>query len=141
MDSDELSIGGESTVPDTRSTLSAHSQSVDKPSPASTSNNSIESPSISRSTSSSSMTDVSSASASSDNETLVGPLSNSDASGGGVESDKLGDATSDDNKVELPLPTWLLNFDAEAHAYAVYDEVAKRVTEKGYERPKIVDGL
>ena len=38
-------------------------------------------------------------------------------------------------KVELPFPEWLLNFDAEKHAYAVYDEVARGIVEQGYTRP------
>ena len=37
--------------------------------------------------------------------------------------------------VELPRPRWLLGFDAEEHAYQVYEDVAKEIEEKGYELP------
>ena len=39
------------------------------------------------------------------------------------------------NAVELPRPKWLLDFDAEKHAYEVYEETAKEIGEKGYQLP------
>ncbi|KAG2357847.1 hypothetical protein BDR07DRAFT_344551 [Suillus spraguei] len=36
---------------------------------------------------------------------------------------------------ELPMPEWLVAFDAEADAYATYDEVARSIVEDGYRRP------
>ncbi|KAL5524145.1 hypothetical protein ACEPAG_8318 [Sanghuangporus baumii] len=38
-------------------------------------------------------------------------------------------------EVELPRPKWLLGFDAEKHAYEVYEETAKEIKEKGYQLP------
>ena len=37
--------------------------------------------------------------------------------------------------VELPRPKWLLGFDAERHAYEVYEQTAGELREKGYELP------
>lgn len=42
--------------------------------------------------------------------------------------------------VELPRPEWLLGFDAERHAYDVYDETAKEIEEKGYQLPTLPVG-
>jgi hypothetical protein len=39
--------------------------------------------------------------------------------------------------VELPRPEWLLRFDAEKHAYDVYEGVAKEIQVKGYELPTL----
>ena len=38
-------------------------------------------------------------------------------------------------EVELPRPKWLLGFDAEKHAYEVYEQTASEVKERGYELP------
>ncbi|KAG2070987.1 FAD/NAD(P)-binding domain-containing protein [Suillus decipiens] len=38
---------------------------------------------------------------------------------------------------ELPMPEWLLAFDAEADAYATYDGVARSIVEDGYRRPTL----
>jgi hypothetical protein len=37
--------------------------------------------------------------------------------------------------LNLPRPEWLLSFDAEAHAYQVYDNVEKQIKEHGYKHP------
>lgn len=47
------------------------------------------------------------------------------------------DADSEPTKVELPFPEWLLNFDAEKHACAVYHEIARGIMERGYSRPVV----
>ena len=39
------------------------------------------------------------------------------------------------NALELPRPKWLLDFDAERHAYDVYEDTAKEIREKGYQLP------
>ncbi|KAH8119508.1 monooxygenase [Phellopilus nigrolimitatus] len=39
--------------------------------------------------------------------------------------------------VELPLPEWLLGFDAEKDMYEVYGAIAKEIREKGYELPTL----
>jgi hypothetical protein len=38
---------------------------------------------------------------------------------------------------ELPMPEWLLAFDAEAHAYATYDGIARSIIEDGYHQPSL----
>ncbi|KAG0698084.1 monooxygenase [Suillus ampliporus] len=38
---------------------------------------------------------------------------------------------------ELPMPEWLLSFDAEAHAYAVYDGIAQSIVQDGYRKPSL----
>ncbi|KAG2065133.1 FAD/NAD(P)-binding domain-containing protein [Suillus decipiens] len=38
---------------------------------------------------------------------------------------------------ELPMPEWLVAFDAEADAYATYDRVARSIVEDGYRRPTL----
>lgn len=42
-----------------------------------------------------------------------------------------------DEAVHLPRPEWLLGFDAEKHAYDVYEQTAKEILEKGYELPTL----
>jgi len=37
--------------------------------------------------------------------------------------------------MNIPRPEWLLSFDAEAHAYQVYDNVEKQIKEHGYKHP------
>ncbi|KAH7908344.1 monooxygenase [Hygrophoropsis aurantiaca] len=39
--------------------------------------------------------------------------------------------------LEMPRPEWLFAHDAEAHAYTVYDEVAREIVEKGYQLPTL----
>jgi len=39
--------------------------------------------------------------------------------------------------VELPRPEWLLGFDAEGHAYEVYEDTVREIREKGYELPRL----
>ncbi|KAH7929063.1 monooxygenase [Leucogyrophana mollusca] len=39
--------------------------------------------------------------------------------------------------LDLPMPEWLHAFDAEEHAYSVYDGIAKSILEKGYLLPTI----
>ncbi|KLO05518.1 monooxygenase [Schizopora paradoxa] len=39
--------------------------------------------------------------------------------------------------VELPRPEWLLGFDAELHAYEVFDGIVREIREKGYELPRL----
>ncbi|KAH8119593.1 monooxygenase [Phellopilus nigrolimitatus] len=39
--------------------------------------------------------------------------------------------------VELPMPEWLLNFDAEKEVYEVYETLANEIREKGYELPTL----
>ncbi|KAG2136073.1 monooxygenase [Suillus bovinus] len=41
------------------------------------------------------------------------------------------------NKFELPMPEWLMAFDAEAHAYAAYDGIARTIVEEGYRLPSL----
>ncbi|OCB89715.1 monooxygenase [Sanghuangporus baumii] len=38
-------------------------------------------------------------------------------------------------EAEPPRPKWLLGFDAEKHAYGMYEEIAKEIKEKGYRPP------
>ncbi|KAG1767550.1 monooxygenase [Suillus occidentalis] len=38
---------------------------------------------------------------------------------------------------ELPMPEWLMGFDAEAHAYAVYDGIARSIGVDGYHPPTL----
>lgn len=38
---------------------------------------------------------------------------------------------------ELPMPEWLLAFDAEAHTHAVYDGIARSIVEDGYHQPSL----
>jgi len=38
---------------------------------------------------------------------------------------------------ELPMPEWLMAFDAEAHAYATYDGIARSIVEDGYHPPTL----
>ncbi|KIJ59084.1 hypothetical protein HYDPIDRAFT_170978 [Hydnomerulius pinastri MD-312] len=38
---------------------------------------------------------------------------------------------------DLPMPEWLLAFDAEAHAYSVFDGTAKNIMENGYQLPSL----
>ncbi|KAG1767549.1 monooxygenase [Suillus occidentalis] len=40
---------------------------------------------------------------------------------------------------ELPMPEWLMGFDAEAHAYAVYDGIARSIVEDGYRQPTLTE--
>ncbi|KAG2746956.1 FAD/NAD(P)-binding domain-containing protein [Suillus brevipes Sb2] len=40
---------------------------------------------------------------------------------------------------ELPMPEWLMGFDAEAHAYAVYDGIARSIVEEGYRQPTLTE--
>ncbi|KAG2340006.1 monooxygenase [Suillus weaverae] len=46
--------------------------------------------------------------------------------------------TGDSGKsFELPMPEWLMAFDAEAHAYAAYDGIAQSIVEDGYHQPTL----
>lgn len=36
---------------------------------------------------------------------------------------------------EFPMPEWLMAFDAEAHAYAVYERIAQSIVKDGYRQP------
>ena len=45
------------------------------------------------------------------------------------------DARAEDEKVALPFPEWLLNFDAEQNAVDLYEEVAACILTEGYQRP------
>ncbi|KAH0836396.1 monooxygenase [Lanmaoa asiatica] len=38
-------------------------------------------------------------------------------------------------ELDLPMPEWLLAFDAEAHAYSVFDETARDIVKNGYRLP------
>ncbi|KIJ64201.1 hypothetical protein HYDPIDRAFT_175598 [Hydnomerulius pinastri MD-312] len=51
--------------------------------------------------------------------------------------DKWHQAKPDDRgeHLDLPRPAWLFGFDAEAHAYSVYGDVAKKMEEEGYQLP------
>lgn len=40
---------------------------------------------------------------------------------------------------ELPMPEWLMGFDAEAHAYAVYDGIARSIVADGYRQPTLTE--
>ncbi|KAG6374611.1 hypothetical protein JVT61DRAFT_3972 [Boletus reticuloceps] len=40
----------------------------------------------------------------------------------------------------LPIPEWVLAFDAEAHAYSVFDETARDIVENGYQLPSLRAG-
>ncbi len=39
--------------------------------------------------------------------------------------------------VELPRPEWLLGFDAERHAYEVYEGIVRLIQEVGYALPEL----
>ncbi|KAG1752292.1 monooxygenase [Suillus paluster] len=41
---------------------------------------------------------------------------------------------------ELPMPEWLLAFDAEAHAYAAYSGIAQSIVQDGYHQPSLSGG-
>ncbi|KAH7929062.1 monooxygenase [Leucogyrophana mollusca] len=53
--------------------------------------------------------------------------------------DKWHQAKPDDKgeHLDMPRPEWLFAFDAEAHAYSVYDGVAREIAEKGYQLPTL----
>lgn len=51
---------------------------------------------------------------------------------------KIGDKSAEE--LGLPLPEWLLAFDAEAHAYSVIDETARDIVENGYRLPSLKAG-
>ncbi|KAG1719930.1 monooxygenase [Suillus lakei] len=38
---------------------------------------------------------------------------------------------------ELPMPEWLMAHDAEAHAYAAYDDIAQSIVQDGYRQPSL----
>jgi hypothetical protein len=37
------------------------------------------------------------------------------------------------------MPEWLMGFDAEAHAYSVYDGIARSIAEDGYCQPTLTE--
>ncbi|KIJ59085.1 hypothetical protein HYDPIDRAFT_101380 [Hydnomerulius pinastri MD-312] len=39
--------------------------------------------------------------------------------------------------LDMPRPEWLFAFDAEAHAYSVYGDIAKKIEEEGYQLPTL----
>ncbi|KAG1901830.1 monooxygenase [Suillus fuscotomentosus] len=41
---------------------------------------------------------------------------------------------------EFPMPEWLMAFDAEAHAYAVYERIARSIVKDGYRQPCLEEG-
>ena len=45
-----------------------------------------------------------------------------------------------EEELDLPMPEWLLGFDAEAHAYSVFDETARDIVENGYRLPFLKAG-
>ena len=45
-----------------------------------------------------------------------------------------------EEELDLPMPEWLLGFDAEAHAYSVFDEAARDIVENGYRLPFLKAG-
>ena len=51
---------------------------------------------------------------------------------------EIGDKSAEE--LDLPMPEWLLGFDAEAHAYSVFDETARDIIENGYQLPSLKAG-
>jgi len=51
---------------------------------------------------------------------------------------EIGDKTAEE--LDLPMPEWLLGFDAEAHAYSVFDETAHNIVENGYQLSSLKAG-
>lgn len=56
---------------------------------------------------------------------------------GETTRDKWHNAGADDTgpKMELPMPEWLLSFDAEADAYQNYHSLSTTIHEEGYKLP------